>query len=52
MKRIRKELALLLIMSMLLSFVAVPMASAAEQEAPISSGTTYVLLYLNKKELS
>lgn len=50
MKRIRKELAFLLIMSMMLSFAAVSMASAAERKAPMSSGTTYVLLYLDKQD--
>ncbi|TVY10300.1 copper amine oxidase N-terminal domain-containing protein [Paenibacillus cremeus] len=49
MKAIKKELALLLILSVLLTFGWMPIASA-DQENPMSSGTTYVLLYIDKPD--
>ncbi|MCZ8513926.1 stalk domain-containing protein [Paenibacillus filicis] len=49
MKRMKKELALLLIFTMLLSFTGLTPASA-DQETPMSSSTTYVMLYIDKPD--
>ncbi|AFC27174.1 hypothetical protein PM3016_193 [Paenibacillus mucilaginosus 3016] len=52
MKRIKKELALLLVVSLLMSIMWVSPGTAAEQEKnPLASAsTTYVLLYIDKAE--
>ena len=50
MKSMKKELTMVLVMSLLLAFGMEPIAKAAKQEAPMSSGTTYVLLYLDKPD--
>jgi PKD repeat protein len=50
MKLIKKELALFVIMGLLFSFCLAPLAAAADQEAPMSSGTSHVLLYVDKAE--
>ncbi|CAG7650300.1 copper amine oxidase N-terminal domain-containing protein [Paenibacillus allorhizosphaerae] len=50
MKSMKKELALLVVLSLLLTFGTTPIVTAAKQEAPMSSGTTYVLLYIDKPD--
>ncbi|CAG7648730.1 hypothetical protein PAESOLCIP111_05677 [Paenibacillus solanacearum] len=50
MRSMKKELTMVMVMSMLLAFGMEPIATAAKQEAPMSSGTTYVLLYLDKPD--
>ncbi|MDQ1911383.1 stalk domain-containing protein [Paenibacillus sp. GD4] len=50
MKPLRRELALLLIIGMLFTLCLAPLAGAAEQEVPVSSGTTHILLYVDKAE--
>lgn len=50
MTRVKKELALLLMLAFFLSSVLLPAAHAAGNAPQMSSGTTYVLLYIDKAE--
>ncbi|MUG71350.1 MULTISPECIES: copper amine oxidase N-terminal domain-containing protein [Paenibacillus] len=50
MRRMKQELALLLVFTLLLGTFGFSASAADKKESSVSSGTTYVLLYLNKAE--